>query len=88
MTTLVWNYLQEYETERDDILDAVDTVFRSWFDDAVVQKTPPEHGCRGTSSHASTTAAKIAAARASETRSPLTAFQSRKSSASHSLSSR
>jgi aminotransferase EvaB len=29
MTTLVWNYLREYENERDDILDAVDTVFRS-----------------------------------------------------------
>ena len=29
MTILVWNYLLEYENERDDILDAVDTVFRS-----------------------------------------------------------
>jgi aminotransferase EvaB len=29
MTTLGWNYLREYEVERDDILDAVDTVFRS-----------------------------------------------------------
>ena len=29
MTTLVWSYLREYESERDDILDAVDTVFRS-----------------------------------------------------------
>jgi aminotransferase EvaB len=29
MTTLVWNYLSEYDNERDDILDAVDTVFRS-----------------------------------------------------------
>lgn len=29
MTTLVWNYLPEYETERDDIIDAVETVFRS-----------------------------------------------------------
>ncbi|AHH99939.1 DegT/DnrJ/EryC1/StrS family aminotransferase [Kutzneria viridogrisea] len=29
MTTLVWDYKQEYENERDDILDAVDTVFRS-----------------------------------------------------------
>jgi aminotransferase EvaB len=29
MTTLVWNYLHEYESERDDILDAVETVFRS-----------------------------------------------------------
>lgn len=29
MTTSVWNYLEEYENERDDILDAVDTVFRS-----------------------------------------------------------
>ena len=29
MTTLVWNYLPEYESEREDILDAVDTVFRS-----------------------------------------------------------
>jgi dTDP-3-amino-2,3,6-trideoxy-4-keto-D-glucose/dTDP-3-amino-3,4,6-trideoxy-alpha-D-glucose/dTDP-2,6-dideoxy-D-kanosamine transaminase len=29
MTTFVWNYLSEYEAERDDILDAVDTVFRS-----------------------------------------------------------
>src|SRR5882757_11489472 len=29
MTTLVWNYLPEYEAEREDILDAVETVFRS-----------------------------------------------------------
>ncbi|WAL62960.1 DegT/DnrJ/EryC1/StrS family aminotransferase [Amycolatopsis cynarae] len=29
MTQLVWGYLDEYEQERDDILDAVDTVFRS-----------------------------------------------------------
>lgn len=29
MATLVWNYLQEYEAERNDIMDAVDTVFRS-----------------------------------------------------------
>ncbi|MDQ3404757.1 MAG: DegT/DnrJ/EryC1/StrS family aminotransferase [Actinomycetota bacterium] len=29
MTTRVWDYLAEYENERDDILDAVDTVFRS-----------------------------------------------------------
>jgi dTDP-3-amino-2,3,6-trideoxy-4-keto-D-glucose/dTDP-3-amino-3,4,6-trideoxy-alpha-D-glucose/dTDP-2,6-dideoxy-D-kanosamine transaminase len=29
MTLLVWNYLSEYYGERDDILDAVDTVFRS-----------------------------------------------------------
>jgi aminotransferase EvaB len=29
VTTLVWNYLSEYENERDDIMDAVDTVFRS-----------------------------------------------------------
>jgi aminotransferase EvaB len=29
MTTLVWNYLSEYESERDDIIDAVETVFRS-----------------------------------------------------------
>ncbi|HKT04724.1 MAG TPA: DegT/DnrJ/EryC1/StrS family aminotransferase, partial [Rugosimonospora sp.] len=29
MTILGWGYLPEYETERDDILDAVDTVFRS-----------------------------------------------------------
>jgi aminotransferase EvaB len=29
MTTLVWSYQHEYEAERDDILDAVDTVFRS-----------------------------------------------------------
>ncbi|MFJ8544208.1 DegT/DnrJ/EryC1/StrS family aminotransferase [Streptomyces sp. NPDC093586] len=29
MTTRVWDYLLEYETEREDILDAVDTVFRS-----------------------------------------------------------
>jgi aminotransferase EvaB len=29
MTTRVWDYLPEYEQERDDILDAVDTVFRS-----------------------------------------------------------
>jgi dTDP-3-amino-2,3,6-trideoxy-4-keto-D-glucose/dTDP-3-amino-3,4,6-trideoxy-alpha-D-glucose/dTDP-2,6-dideoxy-D-kanosamine transaminase len=29
MTTLVWNYLPEYENERADILDAVETVFRS-----------------------------------------------------------
>jgi dTDP-3-amino-2,3,6-trideoxy-4-keto-D-glucose/dTDP-3-amino-3,4,6-trideoxy-alpha-D-glucose/dTDP-2,6-dideoxy-D-kanosamine transaminase len=29
MTTRVWDYLREYEAERDDILDAVDTVFRS-----------------------------------------------------------
>nr|WP_042186440.1 DegT/DnrJ/EryC1/StrS family aminotransferase [Kibdelosporangium sp. MJ126-NF4]CTQ91488.1 Aminotransferase [Kibdelosporangium sp. MJ126-NF4] len=29
MSTLVWNYLPEYDLERDDILDAVDTVFRS-----------------------------------------------------------
>jgi aminotransferase EvaB len=29
MTTLVWDYLEEYENERDDILDAVDSVFRS-----------------------------------------------------------
>ncbi|MEU6024245.1 DegT/DnrJ/EryC1/StrS family aminotransferase [Micromonospora sp. NPDC047134] len=29
MTTYVWDYLEEYEKERDDILDAVDSVFRS-----------------------------------------------------------
>ncbi|PSL05979.1 aminotransferase EvaB [Haloactinopolyspora alba] len=29
MPTHVWDYLPEYENERDDILDAVDTVFRS-----------------------------------------------------------
>ncbi|MGQ0838786.1 DegT/DnrJ/EryC1/StrS family aminotransferase [Actinokineospora sp.] len=29
MTLHVWGYLAEYEKERDDILDAVDTVFRS-----------------------------------------------------------
>ncbi|ONI76343.1 daunorubicin biosynthesis sensory transduction protein DnrJ [Actinosynnema sp. ALI-1.44] len=29
MTTLVWDYRQEYEAERDDILEAVDQVFRS-----------------------------------------------------------
>jgi aminotransferase EvaB len=29
MTTLGWGYQAEYELERDDILDAVDTVFRS-----------------------------------------------------------
>lgn len=29
MTQLVWSYLREYDEERDDILDAVDTVFRS-----------------------------------------------------------
>ncbi|CAM5694204.1 hypothetical protein STENM327S_02572 [Streptomyces tendae] len=29
MTTLVWDYLQEYENERADILDAVETVFSS-----------------------------------------------------------
>lgn len=29
MTLFVWGYLPEYENERDDILDAVDTVFRS-----------------------------------------------------------
>lgn len=29
MTTLVWDFSAEYEKERDDILDAVDTVFRS-----------------------------------------------------------
>jgi dTDP-3-amino-2,3,6-trideoxy-4-keto-D-glucose/dTDP-3-amino-3,4,6-trideoxy-alpha-D-glucose/dTDP-2,6-dideoxy-D-kanosamine transaminase len=29
MTTRVWDYLPEYERERQDILDAVDTVFRS-----------------------------------------------------------
>lgn len=29
MTTRVWDYLPEYEQERDDILGAVDTVFRS-----------------------------------------------------------
>ncbi|HET9144257.1 DegT/DnrJ/EryC1/StrS family aminotransferase [Actinophytocola sp.] len=29
MTTLVWNYLLEFENERDDIMDAVETVFRS-----------------------------------------------------------
>src|SRR4051812_14234539 len=29
MTQLVWGYLREYENERDDILDAVDQVFRS-----------------------------------------------------------
>ncbi|GAA0821072.1 DegT/DnrJ/EryC1/StrS family aminotransferase [Streptosporangium amethystogenes subsp. fukuiense] len=29
MTLFVWGYLPEYEKERDDILDAVDTVFRS-----------------------------------------------------------
>lgn len=29
MTTLTWDYKQEYENEREDILDAVDTVFRS-----------------------------------------------------------
>lgn len=29
MTTLVWDYLDEYENEREDILGAVDSVFRS-----------------------------------------------------------
>ncbi|MFV2104610.1 DegT/DnrJ/EryC1/StrS family aminotransferase [Micromonospora sp. LOL_024] len=29
MTTYVWDYLEEYEKERDDILDAIDSVFRS-----------------------------------------------------------
>nr|WJP00494.1 AntB4 [Pseudonocardia antarctica] len=29
MTTRVWDYLPEYETEREDVLDAVETVFRS-----------------------------------------------------------
>lgn len=29
MSVLVWNYLDEYESERTDILDAVDSVFRS-----------------------------------------------------------
>lgn len=29
VTTFVWDYLREYEAERDDLLDAVDTVFRS-----------------------------------------------------------
>ncbi|RAY12723.1 DegT/DnrJ/EryC1/StrS family aminotransferase [Actinomadura craniellae] len=29
MTTRVWDYLDEYANERDDILDAVETVFRS-----------------------------------------------------------
>ncbi|GGY58967.1 DegT/DnrJ/EryC1/StrS family aminotransferase [Streptomyces tanashiensis] len=29
MTTYVWDYLPEYENERDDLIDAVDTVFRS-----------------------------------------------------------
>jgi aminotransferase EvaB len=29
MTTYVWDYLPEYEVEREDLLDAVDTVFRS-----------------------------------------------------------
>ncbi|QSB16028.1 DegT/DnrJ/EryC1/StrS family aminotransferase [Natronosporangium hydrolyticum] len=29
MTTQVWNYLAEYQQEREDILDAVDTVFSS-----------------------------------------------------------
>jgi aminotransferase EvaB len=29
MTTRVWDYLAEYDAERDDILDAVDAVFRS-----------------------------------------------------------
>ncbi|MEV8594605.1 DegT/DnrJ/EryC1/StrS family aminotransferase [Streptomyces sp. NPDC052012] len=29
MATYVWDYLPEYETERADLLDAVDTVFRS-----------------------------------------------------------
>ncbi|CAM5281845.1 MULTISPECIES: DegT/DnrJ/EryC1/StrS family aminotransferase [Streptomyces] len=29
MTTRVWDYLPEYESEREDVLDAVDTVFRS-----------------------------------------------------------
>jgi dTDP-3-amino-2,3,6-trideoxy-4-keto-D-glucose/dTDP-3-amino-3,4,6-trideoxy-alpha-D-glucose/dTDP-2,6-dideoxy-D-kanosamine transaminase len=29
MTTLVWDYLQEYENEQEDILDAVHQVFRS-----------------------------------------------------------
>lgn len=29
MTTRVWDYLAEYENEHDDILDAVETVFRS-----------------------------------------------------------
>ena len=29
MATLVWDYLREYEQERDDILDAVEQVFRS-----------------------------------------------------------
>ncbi|QIQ01844.1 DegT/DnrJ/EryC1/StrS family aminotransferase [Streptomyces liangshanensis] len=29
MTTYVWDYLPEYESEKEDLLDAVDTVFRS-----------------------------------------------------------
>ena len=29
MTTRVWDYRLEYESERDDILDAVETVFES-----------------------------------------------------------
>lgn len=29
MSTLVWNYLAEFESERADIMDAVETVFRS-----------------------------------------------------------
>ncbi|WP_329330237.1 DegT/DnrJ/EryC1/StrS family aminotransferase [Streptomyces luteogriseus] len=29
MTTYVWDYLPEYEAEREDLLDAVETVFRS-----------------------------------------------------------
>ena len=29
MTISVWNYLKEYELEREEILDAVDAVFRS-----------------------------------------------------------
>ncbi|QFU87516.1 DegT/DnrJ/EryC1/StrS aminotransferase family protein [Amycolatopsis sp. YIM 10] len=29
MTALVWEYLQEYENEREEVLDAVETVFRS-----------------------------------------------------------
>ncbi|MFF8957369.1 DegT/DnrJ/EryC1/StrS family aminotransferase [Streptomyces sp. NPDC014894] len=29
MTTYVWDYIAEYEAEREDLLDAVDTVFRS-----------------------------------------------------------
>lgn len=54
MTTFVWDYLPEYEKERQDVLDAVETVFRSgqlvlgesvrWFEEEFAAYHGVRHG--------------------------------------------